>query len=67
MGADETPDRGSSFELTISLTVGYNRRRATIGGAFEGHLVTLGLLVGGIIFVALVAYALLHALRLLPF
>lgn len=46
----------SSFKLEISLAIGYQRRRAAIGGA-EGLLVTLGLLVGSIAVVLLFLWA----------
>lgn len=41
-------DPHSSFRLEITLSIGYQRRRALIGGKWEGRLVTFGLLLGGI-------------------
>lgn len=63
----ETTDRDSSFSLSISLTIGYNRKRAILGGAFEGHVVTLGLLIGGLTVAVLVVLGLVHVLGVLPF
>lgn len=60
-------DTRSSFVLEITLSVGYKRRRAVLGGALEGHIVTFALLLGGILFVAGVVYALLRVIRVLPF
>ena len=38
----------------MSFVIGYQRRRATMGGAFEGSLTTVVLLVAGIIIVTLI-------------
>ena len=38
----------------MSLAIGYQRRRATLGGAWEGHLTTFILLVAGVIVVVLI-------------
>ena len=46
--------RHSSFRLEITVSAGYERRRTTLGGVWEGRLVTLGLLMGGIVVVVLV-------------
>lgn len=60
------PERESSFRLEISLAIGYNRRRATLGGEFEGHAVTIGLLVGGVIVAVLVVWGLVQLVSKLP-
>ena len=56
---DEQPEREadphSSFRLEISLAVGYSRKRTTLGGAFEGHVTTMALLIGGIVLVIVFA------------
>jgi hypothetical protein len=59
-------ERESSFRLEISLAIGYQRRRAVLGGAFEGHVVTLGLLIGGIAVAVLVVWALFQLAEKLP-
>ena len=38
----------------MSFVIGYQRRRATMGGAFEGSLTTVILLVAGIVVVTLI-------------
>jgi hypothetical protein len=64
---EPAPDTQSSFRLEISLAIGYQRRRAVLGGAFEGHVVTLGLLIGGLVVAVLVVLGLVHLLGVLPF
>ena len=46
-------DPHSSFRLEITLAVGYQRKRTTLGGALEGHVVSIGLMVGGIVLIVL--------------
>jgi hypothetical protein len=59
----ESPeDPHSSFRLEISVAIGYQRRRATLGGAFEGHVVTLGLLIGGVAIAAIIIWEILKLL-----
>jgi hypothetical protein len=65
-GSEPDKERESSFRLEISLAIGYQRRRATLGGAFEGHVVTLALLVGGVIVAVLVVWALVQLVGKLP-
>jgi hypothetical protein len=65
-GSEPDKERESSFRLEISLAIGYQRRRATLGGAFEGHVVTVGLLVGGLVIAVLVVYALFQLVEKLP-
>lgn len=60
------PDPHSSFRLEITLSVGYQRRRALLGGELEGHIVTVVLLVGGAALVILVVLGLLHVFQALP-
>lgn len=60
-------DPHSSFRLEISLSIGYQRKRALLGGEFEGHVVTLALLIGGIVVAFLVVLGLVHLLQGLPF
>lgn len=63
----ESRDPHSSFRLEITLSVGYQRRRALLGGAWEGHVTTVVLLFGGAALVGLVILGLIHLLGLLPF
>ena len=65
MGSPSPDDPHSSFRLEISVSVGYQRRRATVGGAFEGHAVTFLLLVSGVAFVLLFVVELFRLLRTL--
>lgn len=44
-------DATSSFRLDISLSIGYQRKRATLAGKWEGALTSLLLLIGGIVVV----------------
>lgn len=53
-GQPEDDPRHSSFRLEVTVSAGYERRRTTLGGVWEGRLVTLGLLLGGIALVLLV-------------
>lgn len=46
------------------MSVGYQRRRTTLGGAIEGHLVTIVLLVAGVLVTVFVVNALLRLLGL---
>jgi hypothetical protein len=48
--------RESRFRLEISIAVGYHRRRAAVGGKWEGPVVTVALLVAGIVLVLLVVW-----------
>lgn len=64
---DSSDERASDFKLTIELSVGYQRRRSVLGGSLEGHAVTIGLLVGGLIVVCLVVWALFQLVTRLPF
>jgi hypothetical protein len=57
----------SSFQLNITLAIGYNRKRAELAGAWESNFTTIGLLVGGIIVVLLFLYWILTRLGGLPF
>jgi hypothetical protein len=52
------PDDGrdSNFRLEISIAVGYQRRRTTMGGKLEGGLVTAALLLASIVVVLLVIW-----------
>lgn len=54
------PDDGrhSNFRLEISIAVGYQRKRTTMAGKWEGPLVTIGLLVVGSIVVLFVFWRL---------
>ena len=52
---DAPDDPHSSFKLEISLAIGYQRKRTTLGGAWEGHITSLALLIGGIVVVVLFA------------
>lgn len=58
--ADEPGRRHSSFRLEVTLSVGYQRRRAQVEGAWEGRVVTVGLLAAGVIVVLYVVYEVLH-------
>ena len=49
-------DAKSDFRLEITIAVGYQRKRATVGGRWEGHLTTLVLLVAGVLVVLLILY-----------
>jgi hypothetical protein len=52
--ADED-SRLSSFRLEVSVAIGYQRRRAVLGGKLEGHIVTgVLLLVSSLIVLAIV-------------
>lgn len=62
---EDKQERDSSFRLEISLAIGYQRRRATLGGVFEGHVVTVALLAGGIGVVAAFVFLLLRLLSIL--
>jgi hypothetical protein len=64
---DDKPDPHSSFKLVISLEIGYERKRAVLGGAFESRVTTLVLLVGGVAVALLVVVGLLHIAQGLPF
>jgi hypothetical protein len=55
------PNPYSSFSLSISLTVGYQRRRA-FAGRFESSVTSLVLLAGGVLLTFLVVIGLLHVL-----
>jgi hypothetical protein len=57
-------DPHSSFNLTISLTVGYRRKRA-FAGKWESSLTSIGLLLGGLLVVLLFLYWLLSRLALI--
>jgi hypothetical protein len=59
---DEGDPRDSSFRLEVSVSVGYQRKRAALGGAWEGHITTAVLLIGGTVLVLLVV---LRALQIL--
>ena len=48
----------SNFRLEITLAVGYQRKRASVEGKWEGRFVTLCLLVAGIPFCFLVVWGL---------
>jgi hypothetical protein len=64
---DEEPSesqRVSSFRVEITLSVGYDRKRSTLGGAFEGHAVTLMLLIGGTVLVFLVVDLIFRLLQI---
>ena len=53
-GSDRSPeqhDPHSSFSLSITLSVGYERKRA-FGTRLEGPIVSLALLAGGLLLVA---------------
>lgn len=50
----QLPDQHSSFRVEITVAIGYQRKRATLGGVWEGHLVTIGLLLGSILVVLIV-------------
>lgn len=64
--ADESEDGArSDFNLTISLSVGYQRRRARLAGRYEATITSIGLLLGGIAVVLLFLYWLFSRLALL--
>lgn len=51
---DETErDPHSSFSLSITLSVGYQRKRAVIGTKWEGTIISVLLAVGGVTVVVL--------------
>jgi hypothetical protein len=54
-GSELPPDHDphSSFRLEITLSIGYERKRALLGTKWEGPIVTLALALGGIIVVLL--------------
>jgi hypothetical protein len=58
----EDPNDGahSSFSLSISLTVGYDRHRAKLATKFESNVVALGLLFGGSALVLIFVWELLQ-------
>jgi hypothetical protein len=56
--SSDGPDGHSSFKLEISIAVGYQRKRARIAGKWEGPVVTLGLLLGGVALVFLIFWRL---------
>jgi hypothetical protein len=58
-------DPHSSFRLEVTVAIGYQRRRTTLGGAVEGHAVTLMLLLGGIVAVVAILLLIAKALALL--
>ena len=47
---------GSSFRLEISLSIGYQRKRAAIEGKWEGRFITVLLLIAGIPLVLFVVF-----------
>jgi hypothetical protein len=53
---DDEHQRGSSFRLEISIAVGYQRKRALLAQKWEGTVVSVGLLLGGLIVVLLVLW-----------
>jgi hypothetical protein len=57
---DEEPsdDARSSFNLSISLSIGYQRRRAKLAGKWEAGLASVVLLLGGAVLVGFVVYTL---------
>jgi hypothetical protein len=58
--ADDQDGARSSFELSISLSVGYQRRRARLATQIESNVVALGLLFGGIALVLLFVWELVQ-------
>ena len=56
--SSEAGDLKSDFKIEITLSVGYQRKRAGIGGAWEGHFTTLVLLIAGVALVFFVVYEL---------
>lgn len=55
-------DPQSSFRLEISIAIGYHRKRTLLGGKWEGHAVTVVLLLGGVIVVIYVLTRLFQTL-----
>lgn len=58
---DDRPDddgRHSNFRLEISIAVGYQRKRTTMGGKLEGGLVTATLLLVGSVLILLIFWRL---------
>jgi hypothetical protein len=53
---EPTDDARSSFNLSISLSIGYQRRRAKLAGKWEASITSIGLLAGGIAVVVFVVY-----------
>jgi hypothetical protein len=63
---DDEPDGAlSSFNLSISLSIGYQRKRAKLAGKWEASITSIGLLLGGIAVVLLFMWWLLTRLALL--
>jgi len=58
--ADGADPRHSSFRLEVAISIGYQRRRTTLAGKWEGPLVTAVLLVASI---AIVAFIVLQVFR----
>ena len=65
MDADEQNGARSDFNLTISLSIGYQRKRARLAGKWEATVTSVGLLLGGIAVVLIFLYWLLSRLALL--
>ena len=67
LDGDHDPKNGahSDFNLTISLSVGYQRRRARLATRREATITSVGLLLGGIAVVLLFLYWLLQRLALI--
>lgn len=53
---DNDDEHGSSFRLEISIAIGYQRKRAAVAGKWEGPVVSVGLLIGGLIVVLFVLW-----------
>jgi hypothetical protein len=64
---DEEPGNGahSEFNLSVTLSIGYQRRRARLATRWEATITSVGLLLGGIAVVLLFLYWLLSRLALL--
>jgi hypothetical protein len=55
-------DRGSSFQLNITLSIGYDRKRANLAGKWEASITSILLLLGGIAVVMLFLWAIFNKL-----
>lgn len=49
-------DPHSSFKLKISLSIGYERKRAVLAGKWEGPIVSIVLAIGSVVVVLLFIY-----------
>ena len=66
----DNEDRGahdphSSFNLSITLSIGYQRKRARLAGKWEASITSIALLAGGIAIVAIFVWTILRELSML--